>query len=573
MNAPTRTPWPGRLARAGHSLVLRMALALVAGLLVVSALLWWLVDRVLDAESLADRRQRQTQAAAVVAEAVDREADALRNLAALLATDTELGNSTYYHRLLEGERSHVQASLERLPQGRRVDAQALVDPDGLPLAATGPPGLPLPAIGSPGAPLPPAEGAARSALAWSGAQPWLVALAPVRRGETVIAWLVLGAQVRPLVDALFPPHSALSVRLAAPADAEGRDADELRLPTTDPDRPLRLQVQVPDILRPARDRVLAELRWALPLAGAGLGLLLAGALLWQLRPLRQIGRAAERVGRGDLDPPLPATRAPELAVLVDAFGQMLRNLREFERHRTQAEQRQRLEAIGRMAARVAHDVNNPLTVIQTHLALLARRGDALDAELRASLAKMDHHCQRCRRTVELLLHYGRPLRLHAAPVDPAALCREVAARLPRGGGNSARVVDEAAGASVIADALQIEQVIDNLLANACEAAPGTEVELRVRAEGDGVGIRVADRGPGFAPQALAHAFEPFVTTKRHGTGLGLASCLTIVQGHGGRMRIDAQAAGGVVELWLPLRPPSSHAEAAGPADAPDAVRA
>jgi signal transduction histidine kinase len=460
--------------------------------------------------------------------------------------------------MLEGERSHVQASLARLPQGRRVQAQALLDPAGRVVASTGLAGLPVQ--------LPADAAGASAALEWSGSRVWVTARAPIQRAGTTIAWLVLGTSLQPMVEVLFPSHAGLRVSFGDPAavaaDAgRGNPAEArppaFRLPTSDPARPLPLHLESEDVLLPARDKVLALLRWALPLSATVLGGVLAVGLLWQLVPLRQIGVAARRVGQGDLHPPLPQTRLAELAVVVDAFEQMLRDLRAYESLRTQSEQQQRLQTIGRMAARVAHDINNPLTVIQTHLSLLQRGAAGSDPTLRESIDKMQHHCARCRRTVELLLQYGRPVRLHGAWIDLGALCREAAGRTEQQRApQQVQVDDRSAGVRVWADALHLEQVLDNLLANACDAAPGATVQLQVHADPEGVDVRVVDQGPGFTTEAIGHAFEPFFTTKRNGTGLGLASCLAIVIAHGGRMRILRDDDGAGVAFWLPRHPPN-----------------
>lgn len=561
------TSWRKRLGPASRSLILRMIVSLAVGLVVVATALWWMVDRVLVAEAANDRARRQQQASIVVAQAIEREIESLRNLCAVLATDTELVNSSYYHLMLEGERAHVQASLARLPQGRRVQAQALLDPTGRTVATTGLAGLPL---------APPGEAAgARAGLAWSGSQVWVTARAPVQRAGTTIAWLVLGASLQPMVDVLFPAHTGLRVGFAPGAVAGSETGSgpgaamppaALSLPTSDPARALQLVLESQDVLLPVRDKVLALLRWTLPLAALALGVVLAVGLLWQLWPLRQIGAAAKRVGQGDLHPTLPHTRLAELAVVVDAFDQMLDGLRAYQSLRAQSEQHQRLQTIGRMAARVAHDINNPLTVIQTHLALLQRSDAAEDPVLRESIAKMQHHCERCHRTVELLLQYGRPVRLHAAWIEPGALCRDAAVRVEQQRpGQRVRVVNHAAGVRVWADALHLEQVLDNLLANACDAAPGVEVELRVQADPSGVEVQVRDQGGGFTPDALQHAFEPFFTTKRNGTGLGLASCLAVVIAHGGRMRILDDVPGAGVAVWLPGRKPTELAPGGTPA--------
>src|SRR6185436_1123673 len=119
---------------------------------------------------------------------------------------------------------------------------------------------------------------------------------------------------------------------------------------------------------------------------------------------------------------------------------------------------------------------------------------------------------------------------------------------------------------VVADRIQIEQVISNLVRNACEAidgATGGRIAISATAQGDEIVVRVEDNGPGLSALALDNVFEPLFTTKPDGLGLGLAICKTIVEAHGGRIWAEALEGGGAgfsVALCAaepPLRPQGS----------------
>jgi signal transduction histidine kinase len=284
-------------------------------------------------------------------------------------------------------------------------------------------------------------------------------------------------------------------------------------------------------------------------------LLLGLTLHRQLRPLGRLTQAVAGVGRGEFAPlPEPAGE-DEIARLLRAYNAMtadLAKLRDLERR---VQQQERLSAIGRMATRVAHDMNNPLAVIRGIAELMARQSarDG-DRQAREDADLLLHHVQRCRRTVEQLLAYGRPVRLAAEPHDLNRLCAAMTDRWSRQ--NTRReVAFQAAGAPLPAnvDPDQLERVMDNLLDNARDAAEGP-IRVNLREEGGWAEIRVRDDGPGFPPEARAHLFEPFHTTKRGGSGLGLASCLAIVEAHGGGMALG-EGPGGEVVVRLPVSDP------------------
>jgi two-component system sensor kinase FixL len=231
-----------------------------------------------------------------------------------------------------------------------------------------------------------------------------------------------------------------------------------------------------------------------------------------------------------------------------------------ERAAAQAQERlthvARLSTMGEMAAGLAHEINQPLAAITTYAQACQRlldKGEAPDAaEIRESLVEIGHQALRagevirrlrafvanravrpeligCNRLLEDAVALARP-DLRANDVRPKL---EVAPNLP----------------DVMADAVQLQQVLINLFRNAIDATlqnEGTQREITLRAlcTPDGVEISVHDHGPGVDPGALAKLFNPFFTTKPHGTGLGLAISRTIVQAHGGTLAYREEPGGG-----------------------------
>lgn len=227
---------------------------------------------------------------------------------------------------------------------------------------------------------------------------------------------------------------------------------------------------------------------------------------------------------------------------------------------------ERLAVISLMAAGLAHEINNPLAIIGNRIECMQRdiRDKSGDASLAADVDVLQQHVARLRELTSSLLRFARDdPRSEAHPVVLGALAEETVALLRRT--LAARrlrlelVVDPLVP-SVVGYEQAIETVIVNLLLNAADATPaGGTVTLAIRrsAGGDAAVIEVRDTGPGITPSLRERIFEPFFTTKEtgHGTGLGLTVCRSIVDGHGGSIRVDEPAGGGCrFTVTLPVQP-------------------
>ncbi|MCC6552441.1 MAG: HAMP domain-containing histidine kinase [Polyangiaceae bacterium] len=281
----------------------------------------------------------------------------------------------------------------------------------------------------------------------------------------------------------------------------------------------------------------------------------AARRLWRSlsAPLSSLDAVARRVTAGDREARVPPIAAAELAVLADAFNRMLDALSRAEAEVVASE---RLAAIGRIAAGVAHEINNPIAVIRGYLKTMVE--EAAGPELREELMILDEEAVACQRIAEDLLVYARAPALALRPAEASELLREAVERaespssLRAAGAESARVALDAEPAMVLVDPLRLRQVVVNLVNNAREAGAGAEpVEVRGERIGDGYRIEVLDRGGGLSGEARDRLFEPFFSTRRNGTGLGLAVCYGLVTAHGGSIRAEPRSGGGtrfVVEL-------------------------
>jgi len=288
---------------------------------------------------------------------------------------------------------------------------------------------------------------------------------------------------------------------------------------------------------------------ALLLIGATVAAAVIGIFLGRsvIRPLATLRDGAARIERGDLTTRIELDRSDEFGALAAQFNAMTEAL---QKHQEKLVQQEKLAGIGRLAAGVAHEINNPLSVILGYTRLLKNRAQG---ELADELATIEAEAVRCQHIVEDLLDLSRPLAIAGDPVDLRSLCEEVVARL-REAGPLARVEVGIRGeGEVRGSAERLRQIVTNLLRNAAEAAgQGGRVQLTLSQKSEHVRLEITDSGAGIPSSARARLFEPFFTTKPAGTGLGLAVSQAIAHAHGGRIEAaNAPSGGALFTLSLP----------------------
>jgi signal transduction histidine kinase len=228
-------------------------------------------------------------------------------------------------------------------------------------------------------------------------------------------------------------------------------------------------------------------------------------------------------------------------------------VRELERQLFHTE---RLATVGRLAAGIAHEINNPLEGMANYLTLARdalARGDTAAAENR--LRSVREGLDRAAGIVRQVLAHADPSAAPRTEVDLARVLQETAQFVQSR--PEFRNVDFAlelptAPLLVLGNAVMLGQVAVNLILNACEAQPGGgRVDVRAHREQGQVVAEVADRGPGIPVSDRQRVFEPFYSTK-DSTGLGLSVCHSIVRDHGGELSADAREGGGsVFRMRLP----------------------
>ncbi len=218
----------------------------------------------------------------------------------------------------------------------------------------------------------------------------------------------------------------------------------------------------------------------------------------------------------------------------------------------------RYTALGEMASTLAHEINQPLTAISNYLRGCQRLLDRLEAEptpmLREALGKAADQALRAghiiRRLREFVARGEGDRRIEDLPklIEDASTLALVGVREA---GIAVSFQLDPKAQLVLAARIQIQQVLVNLIRNAMEIMIETANDRRLEIAtaaipGDLVEVSVADSGAGLAPEVAQHLFQPFVTTKRQGMGLGLSICRTIVEAHGGKIRVESRPGGGTI---------------------------
>ncbi len=234
-----------------------------------------------------------------------------------------------------------------------------------------------------------------------------------------------------------------------------------------------------------------------------------------------------------------------------------------QRAQEQLIQSEKLAALGRFSAGVAHEVKNPLAIILSGIESLQQSLATADDDTKAALSIIERSVMRADTIVRDLLKFARPSALVKERATPDALVQDAIGLLTHSGSLKHVTVDTHFahdGVVVAVDKNQLQQVLLNLMMNAVEAMrQGGSLRLstsQVKSDGQRLcAIAIADTGEGIAAEHLSRLFEPFFTTKRDrkGTGLGLSVSKTIVESHGGTLQVESDVGRGTtMTIRLPI---------------------
>nr|HML44950.1 HAMP domain-containing protein [Hyphomicrobium zavarzinii] len=300
------------------------------------------------------------------------------------------------------------------------------------------------------------------------------------------------------------------------------------------------------------------------LLSIGAGLILSRFLT---RPVVRLAEGVNAIAKGDFTQRVPVRAQDELGQLAMAFNAMAQELEGLRKMEAKLRRRERMTTLGEVAAGLAHEVRNPLGIIKASAELLERSPNLSEVE-RRRLGYVADEVRRINMLIRNFLVFAKPPQnmVDVAPIKLVERVLAVSQSEIERHQVDVTVRDESAGAQVRLDFDQMVQACLNLVLNALQAmeektlaasAPESPVRGRlgisICTDAEGVHLSFADTGPGVPPHLLDRIFEPFVTTKDSGTGLGLARVFAVAEGHGGFVEVRNQPDGGAVfKMVLPL---------------------
>jgi signal transduction histidine kinase len=271
------------------------------------------------------------------------------------------------------------------------------------------------------------------------------------------------------------------------------------------------------------------------------------------RPIRQLANASLEVSKGNLDTSVAVKLNDELGYLAEHFNYMVRSMKESQESlqnayeqllRTQKRlvQSEKLAAVGQLVASVVHEIRNPLSAVKMNLSILESKcsGDKVIAE-HFQLAKSQ--TERLESMLTELLDYSKPVSLNLTPIAIGDLVDQAVRELQPGSIIDVRLHDPTMMIRV--DTEKMHQVLLNILLNAIQAIDSDGKIIIASAAVDFEGIpavrlSISDNGHGIAKDNVDKVLEPFFTTRKQGTGLGLPNAKKIIEAHGGDMTIRSE---------------------------------
>ncbi|MBM3297493.1 MAG: HAMP domain-containing protein, partial [Candidatus Aminicenantes bacterium] len=300
-----------------------------------------------------------------------------------------------------------------------------------------------------------------------------------------------------------------------------------------------------------------------------------------VKPLQKIAAATQEIARGDLSHRVEVGSRDEVGRLADSFNRMTDNLetaneklvdwtktlekrveertRELREAQAGLVQSEKLASLGKLAAGIAHEINNPLggILIYSHLTL---EDTPKDSPAQENLRKIVKETTRCKNIVKGLLEFARPKDPEMTLTDIPEVVEKTLAIFERQAlfQNITLRKEFSPLPRLVVDASQLQQVFINIILNAAEAMKGRgTLTIRATSEEEGwLRLEFIDTGHGIRPEDREHLFEPFFTTKEvgQGTGLGLAISYSIIKKHRGEIEVRSEPGrGAAFIIRLPLR--------------------
>jgi signal transduction histidine kinase len=272
------------------------------------------------------------------------------------------------------------------------------------------------------------------------------------------------------------------------------------------------------------------------------------------RPLTRLAAGVRAVSAGDFHHQVAVEGRDEVAELSDAFNRMTRELARLRDVEARMRRQERLSTLGEVAAGLAHEVRNPLGIIKTTAELLQRSPALNEAETRR-LGYVVEEVRRIDALVRDFLSFAKApqVSIRVQPADVVLRAIDFGQQEAERRGVEVAFADHAPGAAVMGDPGQVYDAVLNLVLNALDAVPaGGHLRISQAIRDGELVLTFTDDGPGVPEEIRPRLFDPFVTSKASGTGLGLAKVFAVMASHGGRVEYVGSDAGAVFELQFPL---------------------
>jgi len=284
------------------------------------------------------------------------------------------------------------------------------------------------------------------------------------------------------------------------------------------------------------------------------------------RPLSVITSAMRHVAvTGDLTRKVSLQSSPwddeDARLLAATFNTLTESVARFQ---AEAAQRERLSSLGRLSTVIAHEIRNPLMIIKATLSTL-RRSDLTAEERREAVQDIADETTRLNRIVTEVLDFAKPIKFEFSESSLNDICLSSAAAAWAGDFDGQVALDlDPLLPRIVTDSERLRAALINILTNARHAVQSAHVEdsrgsvlVQTRGTGDGrVTLSIRDRGIGISSEDMARIFDPYFTTRRAGTGLGLPIAKNIVEGMGGTIAVASELGVGTeIRIDLPIKPP------------------
>ncbi len=264
--------------------------------------------------------------------------------------------------------------------------------------------------------------------------------------------------------------------------------------------------------------------------------------------------ASSRIASGDFSTPVMAYEEGEFSHLADSLTDTMGKLKKLQKDLAVAEKIAVWQTMGR---KVAHEIKNPLTPIAISADDLRRsyyeQQPKFGAILEETTTTIKNEVNRVTRLLDQFVSFARmnPPSIQSVPLESVLNALSALYQRESAAGRF-KIVNTSHRASISIDPDAVTQVLINLIKNGFESADGASVAINVYDDKEYLAISVEDTGPGFSKEKLADPFQPYMSTKKGGTGLGLVIAYRIVHDHGGTIELqNRQQGGGVVRLRLP----------------------